>query len=71
VRQPCFQSVPKSASARAGTPTVGHHPDNPHPVSPPSEGASRLGGEPEGMKNRVAWGLVVVLAAVVLLKEVQ
>ena len=32
----------------------------------PDEGASRLGGEPAGMRNRVAWGLAAMLAAVLV-----
>src|SRR5262249_29751229 len=38
----------------------------PNPAAPPSEGASRLGGEPAGMRNRVAWGLVAVMAVVLV-----
>src|SRR5437879_189952 len=33
---------------------------------PPNAGASRSGGEPAGMRNRVAWGLVVVVAVALL-----
>jgi hypothetical protein len=35
-----------------------------------SEGASRFGGEPADMRNRVAWGFLLVLAGLVLLEAV-